>query len=129
MTPARRAKRRQTDNRRRAMIKQKQFAESKRAWSARNREKKRVHWIIAMALRHGIITYPGNCQHCQQSARVEAHHADYSRPLEVVWLCRKCHGQTHRKDPPELQPDFNPPVDQTKEVRQNALRCYDLLAK
>lgn len=31
------------------------------------------------------------------SQKVEAHHNDYSKPLEVVWLCRKCHADLHRE--------------------------------
>lgn len=30
------------------------------------------------------------CSVCGE-IKVEAHHADYDRPLEVVWLCRKHH--------------------------------------
>lgn len=26
---------------------------------------------------------------------VHAHHEDYSRPLDVVWLCRCCHARRH----------------------------------
>ena len=26
---------------------------------------------------------------------VEAHHEDYSKPLEVIWLCRECHLEHH----------------------------------
>lgn len=28
---------------------------------------------------------------------VEAHHVNYFEPLNVAWLCRKCHGETHRR--------------------------------
>lgn len=27
--------------------------------------------------------------------KVQGHHEDYSKPLEVVWLCRKCHNNYH----------------------------------
>lgn len=28
---------------------------------------------------------------------VEAHHEDYSKPLEVIWLCRECHLELHKE--------------------------------
>lgn len=34
------------------------------------------------------------CQVCGNT-RVEAHHEDYSRPLDVVWLCPSCHARRH----------------------------------
>jgi len=30
--------------------------------------------------------------------KVDAHHPDYSKPLEVVWLCRKHHSELHTKE-------------------------------
>lgn len=38
----------------------------------------------------------GLCEVCQ-SDKVHAHHEDYTKPLEVRWLCPKHHGLMHRK--------------------------------
>lgn len=35
------------------------------------------------------------CQICN-TPHAEAHHSDYSKPLEVVWLCRSHHAAWHR---------------------------------
>jgi hypothetical protein len=34
---------------------------------------------------------------CARCGNVEsqAHHGDYSKPLEVIWLCRSCHLKLH----------------------------------
>lgn len=31
------------------------------------------------------------------SSKVEAHHQDYNKPFDVVWLCRRHHGITRQK--------------------------------
>lgn len=36
------------------------------------------------------------CQICGND-KADAHHEDYSKPLEVKWLCRKHHNELHRK--------------------------------
>lgn len=35
------------------------------------------------------------CEVCGES-KVDAHHSDYSKPLQVHWLCRKHHMEYHR---------------------------------
>jgi hypothetical protein len=34
---------------------------------------------------------------CGTQDRVQAHHEDYSRPLDVVWLCPTHHKARHRE--------------------------------
>lgn len=40
----------------------------------------------------------GLCKGCGVDS-VQAHHSDYSKPLDVQWLCPQCHGREHRKKP------------------------------
>lgn len=38
----------------------------------------------------------GQCEVCR-APNAHAHHEDYSRPLDVRWLCSTCHGREHRR--------------------------------
>ena len=61
-----------------------------------NPEKYKANYMISNALRGGRLLKPEVCAHCSTAtSRIEAHHPDYSRPLEVVWLCSQCHSQLH----------------------------------
>jgi ribosomal protein S27AE len=37
---------------------------------------------------------PQPCQICG-AIKTEAHHKDYSKPLSVTWLCKRCHRLVH----------------------------------
>ncbi|MCK5605415.1 hypothetical protein KAR91_26220 [Candidatus Pacearchaeota archaeon] len=37
------------------------------------------------------------CSVCGKAKGVEGHHEDYSKPLEVNWLCMKHHNKLHRQ--------------------------------
>jgi len=50
------------------------------------------------AVRAGIIIKPMKCEKCNGKHRLTAHHEDYSKPLEVIWLCYECHGELSWQD-------------------------------
>lgn len=56
-------------------------------------EKKRAANAVHNALRDGRI-FRKPCEVCG-SEKSEAHHADYSKPLDVQWLCFKHHREVH----------------------------------
>ena len=40
---------------------------------------------------------PAPCRDCG-SPEAQKHHPDYSRPIDVVWLCRSCHLAEHASE-------------------------------
>jgi ribosomal protein S27AE len=51
--------------------------------------------IVVRAIRSGVLVR-GPCSRCG-AAKTHAHHEDYSKPLDVVWLCARCHIQRHKE--------------------------------
>lgn len=52
------------------------------------------------AIQAGRLIRPNFCPVCGVShieKRIEAHHDDYFRPLEVKWMCSLCHAKYHQK--------------------------------
>lgn len=49
------------------------------------------------ALKLGHIEKRIRCQCCNKKSRLEAHHADYSKPLDVIWVCKSCHIKIHKR--------------------------------
>lgn len=65
-------------------------------WNAENQHKKEAHHKVSTAIRSGrLVKKP--CERCGASETVEAHHEDYSKPLDVVWLCDRDHKARHRE--------------------------------
>jgi hypothetical protein len=67
-------------------------AAKNRRWAGANPEKHKAHRVVSGAIRSGRITRSVFCQLCLGIGRIEAHHEDYSKPLEIVWICHFCHG-------------------------------------
>lgn len=70
-------------------------AEKQRQRRRADPEKYQARNAVANALRDGKMVREHNCFFCGGDHRVQAHHHDYSRPLDVYWLCSGCHGKLH----------------------------------
>lgn len=58
----------------------------------------KAYTIIRDAVRSGKIIKSDTCSKCDANTKIDGHHDDYSKPLEVVWLCRQCHVDIHIKN-------------------------------
>lgn len=57
----------------------------------------KAHNALFRAISNGIIVRPDHCSRCLISCVPQGHHDDYSKPLEVMWLCPICHAQRHKE--------------------------------
>ncbi len=85
-----------------------------------NSKKKRVQHITEKAIKKGALIRPIKCSKCGDTQEfkdgrngIQAHHCDYDKPLEVLWLCQKCHHVWHKENKVLNEKDEkrNPPVD------------------
>ena len=72
-----------------------QTSEDCRAQRAKYPEKYKARSAVSNAIRDGKLKKGCECEGCGCSGRIEGHHEDYSKPLEVVWLCSACHKAVH----------------------------------
>ncbi len=71
--------------------------------------------ILEQAIENGTVKRQTVCQVCGDSGtfangrtKIQAHHADYNKPLDVMWLCQKCHHEWHKSNKAikkEVMPD------------------------
>ena len=62
-----------------------------------------AHDVVERALGKGILVRPTTCEICGKSgmfsdgrSMIQAHHTDYNKPLDVMWICQKCHHEWHK---------------------------------
>lgn len=82
---------------RKANREKKQRSDQRRAASVKGRASS----LVKSAVYLGYISKPISCSECGAIVKphqLHGHHADYSRPREVIWLCSLCHGKQHRKE-------------------------------
>ena len=66
---------------------------------AKHPEKFKARSMLNNAVISGKMIKPVACDSCSRlSTRIEGHHPDYAKPLEVIWLCNSCHVQEHKNE-------------------------------
>lgn len=83
------------------------YGEDNHFYRGGKRADARVHDITERAILSGKLVNPRKCQVCNDSGtftdgrtKIQAHHKDYNKPLEVMWLCQKCHHEWHKQNKP-----------------------------
>lgn len=73
----------------------------------RNPLKRHAHTTFDNAVTRGKIKVPDQCQTpgCASTGPLEGHHDDYTKPLEVRWLCTQCHIAHHMAERIRLRED------------------------
>jgi hypothetical protein len=65
-------------------------------WTNNHPHKRAAHQAVSNAIRCGkLVKQP--CEKCG-ALKVQAHHDDYSKPLDVRWLCIPHHNQHHVRE-------------------------------
>ena len=72
----------------------KAIAAANKIWAEKNPDKRKAHYAVSNAIRDKKLARQP-CEKCGEYG--EAHHHDYSKPLDVIWLCRRHHMELHRK--------------------------------
>lgn len=76
----------------------KKYVEYSHKWQKNNPEKNRAHKAIYRAINRGDLKRKP-CEQCLkdgiENMNVQGHHEDYSKPLEIVWLCSQHHRDVH----------------------------------
>jgi hypothetical protein len=50
---------------------------------------------VYIAIKKGVLVRPKNCEWCGSEKRIQGHHEDNRKLLEVMWLCQLCHAARH----------------------------------
>lgn len=75
-----------------------EFIERARKSNSKHPDERRARSRVNHAKERGeLIEQP--CEICGATP-ADAHHDDYNKPLEIRWLCRKCHAEWHSKHEP-----------------------------
>ena len=72
-----------------------QRLEVNRRWRSEDPRRSSCHRKVSWAIKHGLLEKKP-CERCGNEKSL-AHHDDYDKPLDVMWLCQPCHKQRHKE--------------------------------
>ena len=61
--------------------------------------KHKVRALTRSYIKAGILVKK-SCEECGSIKKIQAHHEDYTRPMDIKWLCQKCHHEWHKHNEP-----------------------------
>lgn len=83
----------------------KKFGEENHFYRGGSIKDEYVSNLTEEAIERGKLIRPEACEICGNSYKfkdgrtaIQAHHCDYNKPLEVMWLCQKCHHKWHKEN-------------------------------
>jgi hypothetical protein len=71
------------------------YLEANQEWQENHPKATKAHWLVRSAIKSGKLIKPTKCTGCGRETRLSGHHNDYSKSLEVEWLCSSCHKLRH----------------------------------
>lgn len=79
--------------------------ERNREYRRRFPERHNAQEAVQRALKAGLLIRPTECEECGKmpaprkngASGIVAHHPDYTKPLDVTWLCQSCHMLLHNQ--------------------------------
>ncbi len=60
-------------------------------------EKIKANQILNSNLMSEKIRKPSCCSICGKKENLQAHHSDYLKPIQVLWVCDSCHKMIHKE--------------------------------
>lgn len=72
---------------------------AKKEFCKRNPIARKCQMAVGTAIRDGRLV-KGVCEVCGSTSKIHGHHDDYSKPLDVRWLCPKHHAEWHKHNQP-----------------------------
>ena len=66
-----------------------------------------ARYRLKVEVKTGRIKVPGTCSDCGLPAKLHGHHDDYTKPLDVRWLCPTCHIKEHARQQSSSSDSFS----------------------